>query len=159
MSENEAEITAAAGNWLECLPWNGQEASLPAGGNVQVKGLSFTKLIYRVEVLDAESEEGSRFVKVSEVTPDDVIIGAKLNENSIKRIEANYGKDWIRIANPNGGGQMSREAWKERFGTDGLQLLAVRELRKPGSVAQVGQSVTQMPATPKPQVTMKRLGR
>ena len=132
-----------AGNWLECLPWDGQEASLPAGGNVTVPGLQFRKLVYRVEVLDAEVEEGSRFIPQSELSPDDVIIGAKLNENSIKRIEANYGPDWIRIADPNGGRQVNRMQWREKHGTDGLALLAIRDLRYGQPVTSVGAKPTQ----------------
>src|SRR5512136_1793698 len=132
MSEEtvEAEMSAAVGNWLECLPWTGQEASLPAGGNVTIPGLQFRKLVYRVQLLDAESEEGVKWVKQSEITAADLIIGAKLNENSIKAIEKTYGADWIRIADPNGGKQLSRQQWYDNKGhTDGLELLAIRDLR------------------------------
>jgi hypothetical protein len=151
MSDYEAEMSEAVGNWLECLPWNGQEASLPAGGNVQIPGLSFRKLVYRVQLLDAESEEGYRWVKQAEITPEDLIIGTKLNENSIKAIEQNYGPDWIRIADPNGGKQMSRQAWRDKFGTDGLNLLAIRDLRYGKPVTSVGQKPTQGKPQSKPQ--------
>ena len=161
MSDTEAEMTEAVGNWLECLPWNGQEASLPAGGNVMIPGLSFRKLVYRVELLDAESEEGVKWVKQAEIVPDDLIIGTKLNENSIKAIEANYGPDWIRIADPNGGKQMSRAAWRDKFGTDGLNLLAIRDLRYGQPVTSVGSKPTQgQKAQPAQQKTQyKKLGR
>ena len=156
MPETEAELTEASGNWLECLPWNGQEASLPAGGNVMIPGLSFRKLVYRVQILDAELEEGFSWVKQAELTPEDLIIGTKLNENSIKAIESNYGSDWIRIADPNGGKQMSRLAWREKFGTDGLNLLAIRDLRYGMPVTSVGSKPTQ--GKPQQKTQYKKLG-
>ena len=76
----------ANGNWLECLPWTGQEAALPAGYTVMVPGLDPMQFIKRVEVLDAEEDEGYRSVKKSELKPGDVIIGAEINEKSVKKI-------------------------------------------------------------------------
>lgn len=115
--------------WLECVPWTGQEKDLPAGYTVKVPGLDPMKFVQKVELLDAEVDEGSRFVKVNELKKGDIIIGAKLNENSIKRVEANYGPDWCRLKSANGGKNFNRYEWREAFGTDGLALLAVRNLR------------------------------
>lgn len=117
------------GQWLECLPWEGQEASLPLGSTVSVPGLDPMKFIYRVKVLDAEEEDGYRMVKKSELKPDDVIIGAWLNEKSVAEVEKTYGKDWLRIIESNGGGKLNRYQWRDKYGTDGLELLAIRNLR------------------------------
>lgn len=156
----ESEMSEAVGNWLPCLPWEGQEKSLPAGGNVTIPGLQFRKLVYRVQLLDAEVEEGVRWVKQSEITAADLIIGAKLNENSIKAIERSYGSDWIRITNPNGGKQMSRADWRTEFQTDGLELLAIRDLRYGKPVTNsIGQKPTQGQQQQPQKTQYKKLGR
>jgi hypothetical protein len=117
------------GNWLECLPWTGQEAALPAGYTVMVPGLDPMQFVKRVEVLDAEEDEGFRSIKKSELKPSDVIIGVEMNEKSVKKIVDTYGGDWIRLKGANGGTNYDRKEWNEKFGTDGLELLAIRNLR------------------------------
>lgn len=121
----------SSGSWLECIPWTGQEKDLPLGYNTVVPGLDVMTLIKRVEVLDAEEDAGYREVKRSEVKHGDVIIGAVLNEKSTKKICDTYGGSWIRIKDANSGKNYNRIEWKEKFGTDGLELLAIRNLRNP----------------------------
>ncbi len=116
-------------NWLPCLPWDGHEKSLPLGYIIQIPNLNPVELVSRWEVLDAESDEGSRLVKAKELKPNDVIIGAKMNEISIKKIEANYGPDWLIIKGASEGNSFNRIAWRDAFKTDGLILLAIREKR------------------------------
>lgn len=117
------------GNWLECLPWEGQEKSLPLGYTVMVPGLDPMKFIKRVEVLDAEEDAGFREVKPSELKKDDIIIGAVINENSTKKVADTYGGDWIRLKDANSGASYNRMEWRDKFGTDGLELLAIKSLR------------------------------
>ena len=119
----------ADGNWLECLPWTGQEASLPLGYTVMVPGLDPMQFVKRVEVLDAEEDEGYRSVKKSEVKPSDIIVGVEMNEKSIKKVVDTYGGDWIRIKDANSGKNYSRMEWYEKYGTDALELLAIKSLR------------------------------
>jgi hypothetical protein len=119
----------ADGNWLECLPWDGQEKSLPLGYTTMVPGLGVSKFIKRVEVLDAEEDAGYREIKPSELKPDDIIVGAVINENSTKKVADTYGGDWIRLKEANSGKSLNRLQWQEKFGTDGLELLAIKELR------------------------------
>lgn len=117
------------GNWLECLPFTGQEASLPLGYTVMVPGLTMKQFIYRVEVLDAEELEGFRTVKASELKPGDVIIGVQLNENSVKKVVDTYGGDWIRIKDATAGKDYNRMKWRDKYGTDGMELSAIKDLR------------------------------
>lgn len=118
-----------SGNWLECIPWTGQEAQLPLGYTITIPGMTMSQLIYRVEVLDAEELEGFREVKKSEIKPNDVVIGVKLNENSVKKIVDQYGGDWIRIKGSNAGKNYNRMTWRDEFGTDGMELCAIKDLR------------------------------
>lgn len=120
-----------AGNWLECLPWTGQEKDLPLGYTTKVPGLDVMNLIKRVEVMDAEEDAGYREIKKSQMKPGDVVIGAQLNENTTKKIADTYGGDWIRLKDANSGKNYSRMEWRQKFGTDGLELLAIRNLRNP----------------------------
>jgi hypothetical protein len=117
------------GNWLECLPWEGQEKSLPLGYTTMVPGLGIDKFVYRVNVLDAEEMEGFRSIKKSELKPDDIIIGAEMNEKSIKKIVDTYGGDWIRLKDANSGKNYNRLEWQQKYGTDALELLAIKSLR------------------------------
>jgi len=119
----------ADGNWLECLPWDGQEKSLPLGYTTMVPRLGLSKFAKSVEILDPEADEGFRNVKVSEVKPDDTIIGVEINENSTKKIADTYGSDWLRIKDSNTGKGMNRVAWHDKYGTDGLELLILKELQ------------------------------
>jgi hypothetical protein len=116
--------------WLECVPWDGMEASLPAGGKLKGPFWAY-ELVYRWEVGDAESEEGFREVKPSEMTVDlkKKVIGAKMNETLIKKIEGTYGPNYLELKPADGEGTLSRQAWRDRFGTDGLVLLAIRQYR------------------------------
>ncbi len=118
-------------NWLECIPWTGQEKDLPLGYTTVVPGLDVMNLIKRVEVMDAEEDAGYRTVKKAEVKKGDVIIGAVLNENTTKKIVETYGGSWIRLKDANSGKNYNRMEWYNKFGTDGLELLAIRNLRNP----------------------------
>jgi hypothetical protein len=114
--------------WLECLPWNGQEASLPLGGQFKVPGLTPEKLVKKWEVLDAESEEGSRKVKAANLKEDDIIIGCEMNKASLARLAASYGPDFVMLKKANGP-LVSWQTWYDEFGTDGLALWAIRNKR------------------------------
>jgi hypothetical protein len=128
--ENGYPVDGSA-NWLECIPWTGQEAALPAGYTTMVPGLDVMTLIYRVEIMDAEEEAGYQTIKRSQMKPGMVVIGAQINENTTKKICETYGGDWIRLKSANGGVNYNRVEWREKFGTDGLELLAIRNLRNP----------------------------
>lgn len=125
----QGEIVDTGDDWLECIPWTGMEKDLPVGYTTKVPGLNIIKFIKSVEILDGESEEGSRFIKMAERKEGDIIIGVKLNEKSIERVVANYGPSWIVLKHANGGKSYNRLAWRDKYGTDGLALLAIRNLR------------------------------
>lgn len=121
--------------WLPCIPWTGEERDLPRGGNSKIPGFSPLKLVNRWEVLDAESEAGSRLVKAAELKPDDLIIGARINEMSVLRLVANYGPRFVVLAEADpgleieGAKMLTREEWHAKYHTDGLALWAIRNKR------------------------------
>lgn len=116
-------------DWLECIPWNGDEKTLPSGYESRVPGLKPSQLVRAYKVLDVESDEGYKLVKPSELKPDMVILGAKLHEGVIKNIMQSYGERAILIQEPSGGKKLTRWEWRDKFGTDGLELLAIRDAR------------------------------
>jgi len=120
--------------WLECLPWDGSEKTLPLGGKLQVPGLTPERLVKRWEVLDAEAEDGSRFVKAADLQKDDIIIGAEMNKSSLGRLAASYGPNFVQIKEADGK-LISWEAWREKYGTDGLALWAIRNKRIGGNAS------------------------
>lgn len=114
-------------NWLECLPWDGDEKSLPLGGEIRAAGLTPERLVYRWIVADPESEEGSRLIPPSaQIGSSDVIIGAVMNEKLIATLVSMYGERFALITDPSTGKKLTRREWYEKYGTDGLALLAVR---------------------------------
>lgn len=118
-------------SWLGCLPWDGEERSLPAGEYTKVPGFQAASLVKRWKVLDVESDEGYRVVKRAELKHGDIIIGAIMNENSIQAVAATYGKRFIVFTpadRPNV--KLDRGQWRDEFGTDALELEALKQIRK-----------------------------
>ena len=114
--------------WLECVPWDGMEKSLPLGGKLKVPGLTPEKLVRAWVVLDAEAEEGCRQVKTADLKPDDIIIGAEMSKPALARLAASYGPDFVQIKEANGV-LLSWQEWQAKYGTDGLALWAIRDKR------------------------------
>lgn len=127
--QDNLDAQVSEDNWLPCLPWDGQEKSLPLGSTVNVKNLDPMKFLKYVSILDVEQDEGFRNIKPSELKTDDVILGTIMNEKAIKMVEKTYGPDWLRIKGADHGENYTREGWRDAFGTDGLELLAIRNLR------------------------------
>lgn len=114
--------------WLECIPWTGEEKDLPTGGQTKIPGFLPENLVSRWEILDAEADEGSKFVKRTELKPGDIIIGARMNENSIKRLVATYGPRFAVLKQADGP-ILTCQEWYEKYHTDGLALWAIRNVR------------------------------
>lgn len=114
--------------WLECVPWDGLEASLPLGGKLKIPGLTPEKLVRAWEVLDAEAEEGCKTVKTADLKPNDIIIGAQMSKPALARLAASYGPDFVQIKEANGK-LLSWQEWQSKYGTDGLALWAIRNKR------------------------------
>lgn len=123
--------------WLDCLPFTGEERLLPVGIKTMVPGFRAIDLVRRWEVLDPEEDEGYRVVKRSEIGPNDIVIGAQINEKSVDRIRSTYGPRYATFKSLEYNEYMSREEWEistrkdpDRLGMDVLELEALRELRQ-----------------------------
>src|SRR5574343_284336 len=85
-------------NWLECVPWDGEERDLPVGSQTRIPGFRAINLVRFWEVLDVASDEGFKLVAAEKLktllkkVPDTIVIGAQMNENSVKRLVGTYGK-------------------------------------------------------------------
>lgn len=118
-------------DWLDgCIPWDGKEADLPAGANMPPK-VDVLKLIKRWKVLDGESDEGFIEKKRSEIQPEDVLIGATPNNNSIRIILKTYGSRAFEFITANGK-KMGPEEWAKSFGTNPFEVLAVVRMNAGG---------------------------
>lgn len=133
-------------DWLPCLPWDGREKSLPRGGQM-AGGLVPEYLIYRVEIIDPESDSGFKEIRLSELLPDmkDKIVGIKFNEGSYKKLQATYGDAFLQIEQADGP-NLTREAWREKYQTDGMGLWAIRRIRYPIDPVTVGYGGIHVPS-------------
>ncbi|MCK9569698.1 hypothetical protein M0R72_12215 [Candidatus Pacearchaeota archaeon] len=116
-------------DWLDgCVPWDGIEGKLPTGALMPPK-VDVLKLIKAWDVLDAESDEGFRTVKTSELKPDDAIIGCTPNNNSIRKILDTYGSDAFRFITATGQ-KLGPEAWAKAYSTNPFVVLAIMRKSK-----------------------------
>ena len=139
-AENLLEITEASedDNWLECIPWTGNEKDLPLGEWTSIPNFRAVDLVRRWEVLDVEEDAGFREVKKAELKPDDVIIGAIINENSFNKLVENYGKRFFLAKHASSMAQYDRWEWKKAFGTDVLELESLKQIRSGTKPFKVG---------------------
>jgi hypothetical protein len=123
-------------DWNECVPWTGEERDLPVGEQTRIPDFRAIDLVRRWEVLDVESDEGFKVVKKEELKPADKIIGAQINENAFNKVVEAYGRRFFVAfrADPGdsntGHDGYDRWEWKERFGSDVLELEALKQIRQ-----------------------------
>ena len=72
-----------------------------------------------------------------EIGPNDIVIGAQINEKSVDRVRGTYGPRFATFKNVQFGEYFSREEWEvatrvnpDKLGMDVLELEALRELRQ-----------------------------
>jgi len=116
-------------SWLECVPWDGKEKSLPLGALFPA-GFMASSFVKRVVIADAESEEG-----VKEISPKEFdrktmsLVDVVLNEKLIARIVEGRGGEGQFLFKPAGGGKpLTRTQWRDRMMTDAWKLQAIKEL-------------------------------
>ena len=124
--------------WLDCLPWDGAAASLPVGEETLIPDLRAVDLVRFWEVLDVKCDEGYRVVETEALTQTDKIIGCQINEKAFKRIVQTYGKNFFRAKRGSGGQMMNRWEWRDAYGSDVLELEALKQIRSGLTVFNVG---------------------
>jgi len=110
--------------------YDGPGSDLPLGGYSYFPGWGPERAAKRWLVADPETEAGTRQKKTSELGPDDIIIGVELHPGVISAMVATYGPGFYQIREANGGPLLTAAQWKEQFGTDGMALVAIRNMRK-----------------------------
>ena len=116
------------GGYDEMLPggichYDGPEANLPLGGYTNVPGWGPEKAARRWEV-DAPDTDGGKIYKATkDLLPTDFITGVELNQNTLR------GHSYL-IREANGSQLMTPDQWFKQFGTDGMGLVAIRNMRQ-----------------------------
>lgn len=117
-------------DWLQCIPWDGEEKSLPVGEQTRIPDFQAADLVRRWKILDVEEDEGYREVKRGELTPKDKIIGAVINEKAVAAVAVTYGPRFFVARVAGGDKMMDRGEWREAFGSDVLALQALKQIRQ-----------------------------
>jgi hypothetical protein len=116
-------------NWLECIRWDGKEASLPLGALFPA-GFMASSFVKRVVIADAESEEGVKEISPKEFDRDTMsLVDVVLNEKLIARTVDGRGGEGQFLFKPAGGGKpLTRTQWRDQMKTDAWKLQAIKEL-------------------------------
>lgn len=100
-------------DYLECLPWTGDEGALPRGGESRVP-MPIEDLILPGSIKKTRSG---------------VVYDLQVDEDLYKELTGIYGSRAILISESTGGGKLSRPDWKAKYGTDGLKLWLLARAR------------------------------
>jgi hypothetical protein len=119
-------------DWLSGIcTYFGPGSDLPVGGFCKIPGWKPDQIAQFWVVQDAMSDDGSIInKKTKELLKDDIIIGVQLNANTLNAIVASYGRDFFQIREANGGPLLTLDNWQELFGSNGLGLVALRNIRR-----------------------------
>jgi hypothetical protein len=98
--------------FLECIPWDGEEKSLPVGGQIRAPGVVIQDL---VKTVIKAPKSGA-------------VIAIEIDEEVYNTIVKTYGERGIIITESDSGNQITRKEWKDKYGTDGLALWAIKAL-------------------------------
>jgi hypothetical protein len=126
---NTTTVIEPENDWNQCVPWSGEEKDLPVGEQTRIPNFRAIDMVRRWEVVDVENEEtGIKVIKKEEKKNDDIIIGAQINEAVFKTFVKKYGKRCF-VAKATGTGFLDRWEWRAKFGTDVLELEALKQMR------------------------------
>lgn len=114
-------------NWLDGLcNYRGPGHDLPTGGYCKIPRFAPESL---AQVWLVAADEGVVPKKTKELTKEDIIVGVTMNPDAIAAIIATYGADFFQIREANGGPLMTLDQWQQKFHTNGLGLVAIRNMR------------------------------
>jgi DNA-directed RNA polymerase subunit RPC12/RpoP len=123
-TKNVIEAAPASENWLDGLcEYTGPGHDLPTGGYCKIPNWSPEKIVVSWMTVDGTEK------KTSELTKDDGIIGATFNQKALEAIVSTYGKDFFQLREANGGPMLTLDQWQTKYGTNGLGLVAIRNMR------------------------------
>ncbi len=114
-------------NWLQgYCHYDGPASDLPLGGYTKIPNWRPELLVRSWTVLDVDSEEGYIDKKTSELKKTDIIMGLTMNVKSLEKIVEFYGRDFYQIRDANGGPLMTLDQWQNKYHSNGLGLVAIR---------------------------------
>ena len=114
-------------NWLDGLcHYSGPGHDLPLGGYTKIPGFKPESM---AQTWLVATGDGLTAKKTKDLTTSDVIVGVVMNPESIAAIIATYGEDFYQIREANGGPLLTLSQWQKMFGTNGLGLVAIRNMR------------------------------
>ena len=123
-TSNAIEAASAGENWLDGLcEYTGPGHDLPTGGYCKIPNWSPEKIVAAWMTADGTEK------KTSELTKDDIIIGATFNQKALEAIVSTYGKDFFQLREANGGPMLTLDQWQTKYGSNGLGLVAIRNMR------------------------------
>lgn len=126
-TSNPVEAAPLGENWLDGLcHYSGPGHDLPLGGFSKIPHFKPESLVQSWLVV-ADGETVSK--KTKELTPTDIILGVTMAPEALKSLVATYGEDFYQIREANGGPLMTLAQWQTEFGTNGLGLVAIRNMR------------------------------
>ena len=110
--------------------YDGPEADLPLGGYSKIPGWGPERAARKWLVASLETDLGYIEKKTTELPQDDIIVGVELNQGLLAALVNTYGPRFYLIKEANGGPLMTRQEWRQLFGTDGMALVAIRNMRQ-----------------------------
>lgn len=110
--------------------YDGPEAALPVGGYSYMSGWGPELAAKLWIVASAEAESGMAEKRTKDLSTTDFIIGVELNTALLAEISKTYGPKFYLLREANGGPLMTATEWTSQFGTDGLALVAIRNMRQ-----------------------------
>ena len=120
-----------ADDWLSGIcDYVGPGDDLPVGGYCKIPGWYPERIVDHWVVADPDIDEGVRDKETAELVKGDMIVGVVLNAGTLAAIVATYGRNFFKIQEANGDSLMTLDQWHTRFGTNGLGLVALRNIRR-----------------------------
>ena len=118
-------------NWLDGIcDYTGPGYDLPVGGYCKIPNWFPEMMVRTWSVLDVMKDEGFDEKPTSELKPGDIIIGATFNKNALQKIVDIYGRNFYQIREANGEALMTLDQWQAKYGSNGLGLVAIRNIRR-----------------------------
>jgi hypothetical protein len=109
----DEEVPEEEVEWLGCLPWTGEEKDLPNNGQIRCPGMTVLDFIH--EVVRAPVSNA--------------VIKVVIDEDVYNTVIGVYGQRGIVLAESDGSNNLlTRKEWKDKYGTDGLALWAIKSL-------------------------------
>jgi len=103
------------------------DPSLPIGGHSRVPGWAPEQAAI-IWIVNIDGEQVER--ATSDLLPNDLIMGVQLDPVILASYEEAHGPNFYLIKSANGGHWLNPKAWTEKFGTNGLELVAMRNIKE-----------------------------